>query len=203
MIQLSDYLSAIPSAIISLNPWIIPTELPTIISKLIKNLSDEYVISDGNAVHRTATIESGAILKSPYVIGPNCFIASYAYLRGGVWLEPEVIIGPACEIKSSLILKGSKAAHFNFIGDSIIGRNVNIEAGAIIANYQNELTNKEIICVVDQKKIITGVDKFGAILGDECKIGANAVLAPGSILKPRTIVGRLTLIDHNKQQEER
>lgn len=203
MIQLSDYLSAIPSAIISLEPWIIPTQLPSIISNFIKNLSDEYVISNGNAVHRTATIEPGAILKSPYVIGPNCFIASYAYLRGGVWLESDVIIGPACEIKSSLILRGSKAAHFNFIGDSIIGRNVNIEAGAIVANYRNELASKEIICFVDQKKITTGIDKFGAILGDECKIGANAVLAPGTVLKPRTIVGRLTLIDHNKPQEER
>jgi len=198
MIQLSDYFSAIPSEIISLEPWVIPSQLSSIIPNLIKNLSDEYVISNANAVHPTATIEPGVILKSPYVIGPNCFIASNAYLRGGVWLESDVIIGPACEIKSSLILRGSKAAHFNFIGDSIIGRNVNIEAGAIVANYRNELANKEIICFVDQKKITTGIDKFGAILGDDCKIGANAVLAPGTVLTPGTIVGRLTLIDHNK-----
>jgi NDP-sugar pyrophosphorylase family protein len=174
--------------------------MPSIISILTKSLSDEYVMSGGNAVHRTATIESGAILKSPYIIGPNCFIASHAYLRGGVWLESDVIIGPACEIKSSLILRKSKAAHFNFIGDSIIGRNVNIEAGAIVANYRNELDSKEIVCFVDQKQFKTGIDKFGAIIGDECKIGANAVLAPGAILKPRTIVGRLALIDHSKQQ---
>lgn len=72
-------------------------------------------------------------------------IASYAYLRGGVWLDSNVMIGSACEIKSSIILQDSKAAHFNFIGDSIIGRNVNIETGAIIANNRNELTCKEII----------------------------------------------------------
>lgn len=201
MIQLHDYLSSIPAAITSLKPWVIPSQIPSIISNLIKSLSDEYVISNGNAVHRTATIESGAILKSPYIIGPNCFIASYAYLRGGVWLESDVIIGPACEIKSSLILRESKAAHFNFIGDSIIGKNVNIEAGAIIANYRNELASKEIVCFVDQKKITTGIHKFGAILGDECKIGANAVLAPGTILKPKTIVGRLTLIDDSKRTQ--
>lgn len=199
MILLSDYLSFIPLEISSLKPWIIPTQIPTIISEVIKSLSNEYIISDGNAVHSTATIEPGAILKPPYIIGPNCFIASYAYLRGGVWLESDVILGPACEIKSSLILKGSKAAHFNFIGDSIIGRSVNIEAGAIIANYRNESVNKEIICFYEQKKMSTGVDKFGAILGDGCKIGANAVLAPGTILKPETIVGRLTLIDNHKQ----
>jgi bifunctional N-acetylglucosamine-1-phosphate-uridyltransferase/glucosamine-1-phosphate-acetyltransferase GlmU-like protein len=197
MIQLSDYLSSIPPTITSCEePWLIPAQIPSMISNLIKNLtSDEYIINNGNAVHRTAMIEPGAILKSPYIIGPNCFIASYAYLSGGVWLDSDVIIGPACEIKSSLILKGSKAAHFNFIGDSVIGKNVNIEAGAIIANYRNELACKEIVFFIDKKKITTGVDKFGAILGDECKIGANAVLAPGTLLKPQTIVGRLALID--------
>lgn len=111
-----------------------------------------------------------------------------------------MIIGPACEIKSSLILKDSKAAHFNFIGDSVIGRRVNIEAGAIIANYRNELACKEIRCFIDQKEIKTGIDKFGALWGDDCKIGANAVLAPGTLLKPKTIVNRLTLIDSSKQQ---
>ncbi len=198
MIQLSDYLASIPFAINLEKPWNIPIQLPLIISNVIKTLSDEYTINNGNAVHRTAIIEPGAILKSPYIIGPNCFIASYAYLRGGVWLESDVIIGPACEIKSSIVLRGSKAAHFNFIGDSIIGRNVNIEAGAIVANYRNELASKEVICFVDQEKIKTGVDKFGALLGDDCKIGANAVLAPGTILKPRTVVGRLTLIDASR-----
>ena len=198
MFLLSDYLSFIPSEMTLLNPWTIPTQLPLVISRLIKTLPEEYVIRSGNAIHHTAIVEPGAILKSPYIIGPNCFIASYAYLRGGIWLESDVIIGPACEIKSSLILKGSKAAHFNFIGDSIIGRNVNIEAGAIIANYRNELMDKEIICFSEQKKISTGVDKFGAILGDGCKIGANAVLAPGTLLKPETIVGRLALIDDRK-----
>jgi len=200
MLQLSDYLSYIPPSITSFEePWLIPSQIPSMISNAINKLSpDEYIINNGNAVHRTATIEPGAILKSPFLIGPNCFIASGAYLRGGVWLDADVIIGPACEIKSSLILKGSKAAHFNFIGDSVIGSDVNIEAGAIIANYRNELACKEIVFFIDQKKITTGVDKFGAILGDECKIGANAVLAPGTVLKPKTIVGRLALIDSSK-----
>lgn len=199
MILLSDYVSFIPPAMSSLTPWMIPSQLPSIISDVIKSLSNEYLISEGTAVHHTATIEPGAILKPPYIIGPHCFIASYAYLRGGVWLESDVIIGPACEIKSSLILRESKAAHFNFIGDAIIGRRVNIEAGAVIANYRNELVNKEIVCFSDQEKMTTGVDKFGAIVGDGCKIGANSVLAPGTILKPETVVGRLTLIDDHKQ----
>jgi bifunctional N-acetylglucosamine-1-phosphate-uridyltransferase/glucosamine-1-phosphate-acetyltransferase GlmU-like protein len=195
MIKSSDYISNIALSIASEAPWGISTKANAIISSLISQLPDEYTRSNENAIHRSATIEAGAILKSPCIIGPNCFIASYAYLRGGVWLDSEVIIGPSCEVKSSFIFSGSKAAHFNFVGDSVIGRNVNIEAGAIIANYRNELDNKEIICMVEGRKIATGVNKFGSLVGDGCRIGANAVLAPGTILKPKTIVKRLALID--------
>jgi acetyltransferase-like isoleucine patch superfamily enzyme len=41
----------------------------------------------------------------------------------------------------------------------------------------------------------TGCDKFGALLGDECRIGANAVLAPGAVLKPASVVGRGQVLD--------
>jgi bifunctional N-acetylglucosamine-1-phosphate-uridyltransferase/glucosamine-1-phosphate-acetyltransferase GlmU-like protein len=196
MIKISDYIlnSSLPTASLEIfNLWTLGAD--KIISDIFCELSDEYVLNNGNAIHKTAIIENGAILKPPSIIGPNCFVASYAYLRGGIWLDSNVIIGPSCEIKSSFIFSGSKAAHFNFIGDSVIGKNVNIEAGAIIANYRNESKDKEIICFIDNQKIKTGTNKFGSLIGDECRIGANAVLSPGTILKPKTIVPRLTLID--------
>lgn len=195
MIKLSAYISNVLQEIANLQPWNATSQSEAIIGSLAKQESNDFVIRDGNAIHKTAIIENGAILKSPCVIGPNCFIASYAYLRGGVWLDENVIIGPSCEIKSSFMFRGSKAAHFNFVGDSVIGRNANIEAGAIIANYRNELEDKEIVCVVDGKKVKTGMQKFGSLIGDDTKIGANAVLAPGTILQPNTIVKRLTLVD--------
>ncbi len=195
MIKVSNYISKVPSSIAELKPWEVCNQASIIISSMLSQLSDDYVISSGNAIHKTAIVEEGAILKSPCIIGPNCFIASYAYLRGGVWLDENVIVGPSCEIKSSFVFSGSKAAHFNFIGDSIIGRNVNIEAGAIVANYRNEMDDKEIICSVGDYKVQTGVDKFGSLIGDNCKIGANAVLAPGTILLPKTLVKRLALVD--------
>jgi bifunctional N-acetylglucosamine-1-phosphate-uridyltransferase/glucosamine-1-phosphate-acetyltransferase GlmU-like protein len=195
MIKLSNYISNILPSLASLKPWDVCNKASAIVTSLQDQLSGEYVISNGNAIHKAAIVEAGAILKSPCIIGPNCFIASYSYLRGGVWLDEDVILGPSCEIKSSFIFNGSKAAHFNFIGDSIIGRNVNIEAGAIIANYRNEIDDKEIMCIVEGKKVKTGVEKFGSLVGDDCKIGANAVLAPGAILLPKTVVKRLALVD--------
>ncbi len=133
-------------------------------------------------IHPDAVIEAGAIIKPPVVIGAGCFVAAHAYLRGGVVLGDRVMVGPGVEIKSSLIGPGSALAHFNFVGDSILGADVNLEAGAVIANHWNERPD-------------TGRIKFGALIGDHCRIGANAVLSPGTILKPGTIVPRLALVD--------
>lgn len=92
-------------------------------------------------------------------------------------------------------MRDRKCAHLNFVGDSIIGSDVNIEAGAVVANYRNELTDAAI-CIQHEGKVIeTGARKFGALIGDGVRIGANAVVAPGAILPPAKIVPRLTLID--------
>ena len=177
-------------------PWDLTTNIAPIIERAIEQLPSSYVhTAPGIAVHGSATVEPGAVLKPPCIIGENCFIASCAYLRGGVWLGRNVILGPSVEVKSSLIGEGSKAAHFNFVGDSVIGCDVNIEAGAIVANYRNERADKEIVCFDGERLIRTGRDKFGSLIGDGCRIGANAVLAPGTILPPATVVPRLALVD--------
>lgn len=57
----------------------------------------------------------------------NCHVGANAYLREGVFLDSYVKIGPGTEIKSSMIFSGTSIAHSNYIGNSIIGRNVNFE----------------------------------------------------------------------------
>ncbi len=179
-----------------LAPWDLCTDIVALIERSIERLPSGYLRSaPGIALHPSATVERGAVLKAPCIIGENCFVAACAYLRGGVWLAPNVILGPSVEVKSSVIGAGSKAAHFNFVGDSVIGRDVNIEAGAIVANYRNERAEKEIVCFDGERLIRTGRDKFGSLIGDGCRIGANAVLAPGTILTPATVVPRLALVD--------
>jgi NDP-sugar pyrophosphorylase family protein len=162
-------------------------------------LDSSYERVDEWAVHRTARIEAGAVIKGPAIIGPNCFIAAGAYLRGGVYLEQDCIIGPSSELKTSVMFAGSKLAHMNFVGDSIIGADVNIEAGVVIANHRNEREDRNIRIVYHGQVIDTGVSKFGALVGDGSRIGANAVVAPGALLKPASIVGRLQLIDQRPE----
>jgi UDP-N-acetylglucosamine diphosphorylase / glucose-1-phosphate thymidylyltransferase / UDP-N-acetylgalactosamine diphosphorylase / glucosamine-1-phosphate N-acetyltransferase / galactosamine-1-phosphate N-acetyltransferase len=149
------------------------------------------------AIHKTAVIESNVILKAPVIIGPKCFIGANAYVRGGVWLIDHVTVGTGCEIKSSIIFPNSAIAHFNFIGDSIIGRNVNFEAGSVTANHYNERKDKTIFVYYHSSIIKTDTHKFGSLVGDDSKIGANAVLSPGTILARGTIVNRLGLVDQS------
>lgn len=187
--------SASPFAGLTDPPWRITERAETLISAAMSGLGPDYQIADGVAVHSTATIEAGAIVKGPAIVGPGCFVAASAYLRGGVFLDEDCIIGPGAELKTSFMFAGSKLAHFNFVGDSILGSGVNLEAGSIVANYRNELEDKAIRICFDGGVIETGVRKFGALLGDGTRIGANAVVAPGAILAPGSRLARLALLD--------
>lgn len=177
--------------------WDITRELPALLSSSQSALGTDYTITDGIAVHHTATIEQGVVFKGPVIIGPHCFIGAHAYLRGGVFLGEGCKIGPGCEIKSSVILNHSATAHFNFVGDSVIGSDVNLEAGAVIANHYNEREDKRIVVSHDNRLLPTGTEKIGALIGDGSRIGANAVLSPGTILGKNSIVKRLELVDQN------
>jgi NDP-sugar pyrophosphorylase family protein len=177
------------------SPWAVTEQCEHFVRRILLTLGPEYERQGNIAIHKTAQVEDGAVLKGAIVIGPNCFIAAGAYLRGGVFLGSDCIVGPSCELKSSFMLDRSKLAHFNFVGDSLLGENVNIEAGAVIANYRNEFAGANIRILHGDTIIETGVAKFGALVGDGTRIGANAVVAPGALLEQGSVVPRLGLID--------
>jgi NDP-sugar pyrophosphorylase family protein len=176
-------------------PWELTFGSVAIVERLLGRLDDGYSLSGNVAVHHSTIVEAGAVLKGPAIIGPGCFIAAGAYLRGGCWLERNCVLGPGAELKSSFLFAGSRLAHFNFVGDSVIGAEVNLEAGAIIANYRSDPPGRLISFTYRGKLIETGAERFGALVGDGCKVGANAVIAPGAILGPAIIVERLSLVD--------
>jgi UDP-N-acetylglucosamine diphosphorylase / glucose-1-phosphate thymidylyltransferase / UDP-N-acetylgalactosamine diphosphorylase / glucosamine-1-phosphate N-acetyltransferase / galactosamine-1-phosphate N-acetyltransferase len=172
------------------DPWDILLNIESELSNLAQSLggSESYI-------HPDTVIEHGVTIKPPVVISSGVFIASGAYLRGGVFLGKNSSIGPGSEVKTSIILRDSSLAHFNFVGNSIIGSHVNFEAGAVIANHWNERSDKSISVLIGSELIHTGLTKFGAVVGDACKVGANSVLSPGTLLNPDSVIPRLTLIE--------
>jgi NDP-sugar pyrophosphorylase family protein len=186
------------AALLNMAPWEITSRSKAIVTRAISGLAG-YDIADGVAIHRKASVEKGAVIKGPAIIGPGCFVAATSYLRDGVFLDEDCIVGPACELKSVFMLKGSKLAHLSFVGDSIIGAGANVEAGAMIANYRNERADKRIRIRIGESDIDTGVEKFGAVIGDDARIGANAVIAPGALIAAGAIVPRLSLVDQSAE----
>jgi bifunctional N-acetylglucosamine-1-phosphate-uridyltransferase/glucosamine-1-phosphate-acetyltransferase GlmU-like protein len=170
-----------------------------VVRVMLAALGSDFVVVGEIAVHRGAVVETGAVIRAPAIVSDGCVVSAHAYLREGVFLDREVRIGPSCEVRASFVFRGSALAHLNYVGNSLIGSNVNLEAGAILANYFNERQDKRITLVVGGRRVATDAEKFGALVGDESRIGANAVTMPGTILSPRSVVGRLELVDQVAQ----
>jgi len=198
MIAIDQFINQFSSIFVNqkhLQPWKVVNNLTGILENLILNPVGDYNITNGVAIHKTAIIEKGVTFKDQIIISENCFVGANAYLRGPVYLGKAVKIGPGSEIKQCIIFDYSTVAHLNYIGNSIIGSFVNFEAGSICANHFNERANKLISVLFDNQIIKTDTEKFGSLVGDNSKIGANAVLSPGTILKMNSIVKRLELVD--------
>ncbi len=130
-------------------------------------------------------IEPGAYIQGPCIIGPNSQIRHGAYIRGEVIAGAGCIIGHDTEIKHSILLDGVAAAHFNYVGDSILGNRVNLGAGVKCANFR--LDQATIAIAFQDQRVDTGLKKLGAILGDGVQLGCNCVTNPGTFLGPGVV----------------
>ncbi|MFN4197079.1 MAG: glucose-1-phosphate thymidylyltransferase [Caldimicrobium sp.] len=125
-------------------------------------------------------VEPFAYLEEPCYFSNNTQVRHAAYVRGSVYTGKGAIIGHTTEVKNSIFLQRAKAAHFAYVGDSILGAEVNLGAGTKLANLK--FLRNEIILEINGKKINTGLKKFGAILGDRVQTGCNVVLLPGTLI---------------------
>jgi NDP-sugar pyrophosphorylase family protein len=131
-------------------------------------------------------VEPGAFIRGPAIIGCNCEIRQGAYIRGQALVGDNCVVGHTTELKNSVLLDGAKAGHFAYIGDSILGREVNLGAGTKLANLK--INNSQVAVRHEGQVHQTGLRKFGAILGDDVELGCNSVSSPGTIVGPQTLV---------------
>ena len=125
-------------------------------------------IAAGTTIAPFSSLESASI-------GADCRIGPYARLRPGTVLDDHVHIGNFVEVKASTLGRGAKANHLAYVGDAVLGANVNFGAGAITANYD-------------------GANKHRTIIGDDAHVGSNSVLvAPVTIGPGATIGGGSTI----------
>lgn len=125
-------------------------------------------------------VEPGAYIQGPCLIGKNCTVRHGAYLRGNVIAGDGCVLGHDTEVKNSIFLQGANAAHFAYVGDTVLGNNVNLGAGTKCANLK--LDHSEINVHYENFRIATSLRKFGAIIGDGTQIGCNTVTNPGTVM---------------------
>ncbi len=140
------------------------------------------MISIGHGV----LVESGAMIKEPTIIGDQSEIRQGAYLRGHCLVGERCVVGHATEVKHSILLDEAKAGHFAYLGDSILGNDVNLGAGTKLANLR--FLDGTIRVRNGRSSEDTGRRKLGAILGDRVQTGCNSVTSPGTLIGPDSLL---------------
>lgn len=126
----------------------------------------------------------GCVLEGHIRIGKNCKIGPNAYLRGNVSIGDNCVIGNAVEVKSSIIGNGTSVAHLSYIGDSVLGDDVNVGGGCIFSNFRHDAG--EIRMPWKGTLQPTGRNKLGCCIGSHARIGCKCVILPGRVLPDGT-----------------
>ena len=131
-------------------------------------------------------VEEGAMILGPALIGRNCRIRHGAYIRDCSVIGDSVVAGHSCEVKASILFNQCEVTDSNYVGDSILGYKAHLGAGVKISNVK--IMPGKISVRFNGEDIDTGLEKFGAIVGDYAQIGCNAVLNPGSIIGRNCVI---------------
>jgi bifunctional UDP-N-acetylglucosamine pyrophosphorylase/glucosamine-1-phosphate N-acetyltransferase len=144
-----------------------------------------------NCVINAATIGAGTEIRPNCVIerseiGARCQIGPYTRVRPDSRIADEVHLGNFVEIKKSAIAQGSKVNHLTYLGDTVVGRGVNVGAGTITCNYDG--VNKWVTEIGNNVFIGSG-----SMLVAPVKIGDGATIGAGSTITANAPDGQLTL----------
>lgn len=152
--------------------------LKAIDSPSIEGEISELASVDGTLIlGKGSKLLPGVVIEGTVVIGENCKIGPNAYIRGNTSIGNNCRIGNAVEVKNSVIYPNTMISHLSFIGDSIIGSHVAFGAGTIVSNYRHDGKNHRSMAGGELRD--THLSKFGTIVGDGVRTGANTVIYPG------------------------
>jgi bifunctional UDP-N-acetylglucosamine pyrophosphorylase/glucosamine-1-phosphate N-acetyltransferase len=136
-------------------------------------------IGEDAVVHPHSVLEGATV-------GSGCSVGPFARLRPGTRLAPNAKVGNFVEVKNSQFGEGSKANHLSYVGDSTVGRDVNIGAGTITCNYDG--ANKHRTIIGDRAFIGSGVELVAPV-----EVGEDATIGAGSTISKKAPAGELTV----------
>ncbi|GLX78478.1 bifunctional protein GlmU [Thalassotalea insulae] len=153
----------------------------------------EVVLANGvaigaNCILKDCTIGENTIIKpnsiiEGAVIGDQCSVGPFARIRPDTIMNKDSHVGNFVELKKTILGEGSKSGHLTYLGDTTIGKNVNIGAGTITCNYD-------------------GVNKSQTIIDDEAFIGSNSSLVAPVFIGTTATVGAGSVVTKDVENEE-
>lgn len=181
-------------------PWHLLDLLPLFLTEIKDQIIDPSV-----SIHPTAVIDGPVIIekgtrifphaaiRGPCYIGSDCIIANNALVRNSS-IGTGSVVGFCTEVKAS-IFASQVWTHMNYVGDSVFGNNVSLGAGIITGNLR--LDEKIIDSLVKGEKVSTQRNKFGNIIGDNCRLGIQVGLNPGIKIGAGSFISSGCLLPHD------
>ncbi len=165
-----------PWELLEANEW----KLDQLDSKTHGEVSDSATLRGAVVVEEGATVEPGVVIEGPALLRSGARVGPNAYVRGRTLLGEDTRIGQSVEIKNSVVMQNTNVPHLSYVGDSVLGRHVNLGAGTNVANLRHD--DEDIDVTVKGGRVSTGRRKFGIVAGDGVKTGINTSLNPGVVL---------------------
>ncbi|QKQ99900.1 NTP transferase domain-containing protein [Metallosphaera tengchongensis] len=140
-------------------------------------VEDNVKIYGNVIIDEGAKVLSGTRIEGPVYVGRGSTIGPNSYIRPFTVMASNVKIGTSVEVKESVIMEDTKIPHLSYVGDSVIGEDVNFGAGTLVANLRFD--EKEIYVNIKGRKESSGRKKFGTIVGAHVRTGINVSILPG------------------------
>jgi bifunctional UDP-N-acetylglucosamine pyrophosphorylase/glucosamine-1-phosphate N-acetyltransferase len=159
----------------------------------------------------TAVIHPTAVVEGPVVIGPGARMFPHATVKGPCYVGARTVVGNGALVRNSSvgddcvigyntevqasILHSHVWTHSTYLGDSVVGRNVSFGAGCVTGNLR--LDEGEVQSAHKENKMGTGRTKFGAVIGDDCRVGIHVSTNPGIKIGRGSLVAGHLLVDRD------
>jgi len=165
-----------PWELLAANEW----KLAELDGRIDGEVSGDADLRGTVVVEEGATVEPGAVVDGPVLLRDGAEVGPNAHVRGATLLGEGARVGHGSEVKNSVLMTGVAVPHVSYVGDSLLGPDVNIGAGTQVANLRHD--DAEVEQTVKGERVSTGRRKYGVVAGPGAKTGVNTSLAPGVVL---------------------
>lgn len=162
-----------------------PWEMLTVNEQLLNGMDHRTEEVENSTIRGKVIMEKGAKIIDSFVegiayVGENTVIGPNAYLRGYNAIGSNCSIGESTTVKNSILFDNVNAKHLAYIGDSVIGEDVNFGSGTQMANFRFDEGNINVM--TERGWVNTGSKKIGAFVGDGTKFGVLSCTMPGKLI---------------------